>query len=189
MTIAETRATDETTTSSAQPPLAVAKPAFVAAFLALLLVAAGVLGVRDAAVAVGWLRGDLLIPKGVNAIAEFGPQQWMVPAGVALAVLGVALAVLALFPRRPTAVPVEAATTVYVGHGDVARIASAVTLDVPGVLKATCTASSRTVVVRCRVTGHADDVRVLVTAAVADALEPLRHTPRIVVRVRKEELS
>lgn len=189
MTITEPRPTDVVTTPAARPPLAVAKAAFLAAFLAMVLIAIGVLGVRDAAVAAGWLRGELLIPKGFDAIAEFGPQSWMVPAGVALAVLGVALAVLALLPRRPTAVPVEAATAVYIGHGDVARVASAVALDVPGVLAATSTASSRRVVVRCQATGTGDEVRDLVAAAVADALEPLRHTPRVAVRIRRKDLS
>lgn len=189
MTITESRPTDAVTTPRARAPLGAAKSAFVAAFLALVLIAIGALGVRDAAVAAGWLRGEPLIPKAFDAISEFGPQPWMVPAGVALALSGIVLAVVSLLPRRPTAVAVQAGTAVYVGHGDVARVASAAALDVPGVLTATSTASARKVVVRCRATGHGDDVRALVNEAVSDALEPLRHTPRIAVRIRQEDRS
>lgn len=189
MTITQSRPIGAVTTPAARAPLGAAKSAFVAAVLALVLIAIGALGIRDAAVAAGWLRGDLLLPNAFDGISEIGPQPWMVPAGLAVAVLGIVLAVVALLPRRPVAVALDADTAVYVGHGDVARVASAAALDVPGVLSATSTASSRRVVVRCRATGSGDDVRALVADAVGDALAPLRHTPRIAVRVRQEDRS
>lgn len=174
---------------AAQVPLAAARSSYIAAFMALMVVALGVLGVRDAVVAAGWLQGNPWIPKGFETIVVLAPQQWLLPAGVAVGLLGVALVVTALLPRRATAVAVDADSAVYVRHRDVARAATAAALDVPGVLAASTSASARRVAVRCRVTGDADEARALIADAVEGALQPLHRSPRIGVRIRRERSS
>lgn len=173
----------------APPPLGAAKAGYVAAILALALTGIGVVGVRDAAVHVGWLAGTPWLAGLLNDVGEVAPQTWMTPAGVGVAVLGLALVVVACLPRRSTAVAVSADSAVYLRIGDVGRVASAAAADVPGVLSATSSASSRRVTVRCRVTDDGDGVRALVTDAVGAALQPLQHIPRITVRVTQERDS
>lgn len=197
MTITDTRAPGgdsrradaPRTPRPAPPPLGAAQAGYVAVILALALAGVGAVGLRDAAVHVGWLSGTPWIAGLLNDVIEVSPHTWMTPVGVAVAVLGLALVVVACLPRRSTAVAVSADSAVYLRIGDVGRIASAAAAGVPGVLSATSTASSRRVTVRCRVTGDRDGVRALVADAVGAALQPLQHIPRITVRVTQEKDS
>lgn len=197
MTITETPpdvAVPATTPRPAAVPVGAAGASYVAAFLALLVVAVGALAVRDAAVAAGWLGGIRWIPivgdVGGDAVHGLVPAGWMLPAGVAVAAVGIALVVTALAPRRKTATALVADTTVYLARSDVARVASAAAQQVPGVVAATTKASQRKVTVRCHSTGAADqEFRQSVVDAVKTELDLLRRTPRVVVRIHTKEQS
>lgn len=171
----------------AAAPVASAAAARVGAALALGLVALGVVGVRDAAIAAGWIGGTPWVPAAADAVDGLTPSGWMPAAAVFAAVLGVALLGVAVAPRRRVAVPVTAASAVFLRRADVATIAATVARDVPGVLDARATASSRRLVVRCTVTTGDAGLRQRIEAAVATELAALHRVPAITVRARTAE--
>ena len=168
----------------APAPVAVAGASKVGAVLAVGVVALGALGVRDAATAAGWLTGRPWIPVAADAVDGLRPASWTVPAGIAVAVFGFVLVLVALLPRRRTAAALKADTAVYVRRRDVAAIAAAAAREVPGVLSAKAKASPRRVRVRCAVTTA--DVRPTITKAVETELVVLERIPRTIVRTRME---
>jgi hypothetical protein len=112
-------------------------------------------------------------------------EWWMVPAGVALALVGLWLLVTALRPRSRKTVPATASTGVFLHTRDIARLASDAAGEVDGVLSAASTASRRAVTVTVRSTttaGIADGV----TDAVAHRLSALQTPLRVKVRVRPQ---
>ena len=145
------------------------------------------MALRDAALALGWIRGGPWLPPALRAIAELRPAWWLTPAGAALAVLGVALCVVACAPRRRTACPLTAATAVYLRGADVAIVAATAARDVPGLLNCRAKSTRRAVTLRCRITGGqlGDDIR----AAVSEQLQRLDPAPRVAVRLRTEQPS
>lgn len=173
----------------AAAPLAAAAASYVGVVLAVLLGALGVVCLRDVAIKATLLDGTPWIPLAIKAFDGLRPSPVILVIGVVIGIMGLALCVLALLPRRATAVPVHnvAGGAVYVPLRDVARIASAAAQTVSGVAQATSSASRRTVSVRCT-TSRADrgELSRLVTEAVRDELQPLVHQPRIVVRIRQE---
>lgn len=187
MTAADTQPMATPVPRPAPAPRASAGASRIAVGCAIAIVAVGGVALRDAALALGWIRGGPWLPPALRAIAELRPAWWLTPAGAALAVVGVALCVVACAPRRRTARPLTAATAVYVRRADVVTVAAAAARDVPGVLNCRATASRRAVTVRCRITGGqlGDDVR----AAVSEQLGRLDPAPRVVVRLRTEQPS
>lgn len=174
----------------APAPRAAAGASFVAVPAALALGAVGVVAVRDTAVAAGWLSGQSWVSRAIIAIDGWTPAAWLQPLGIVAAFLGIGLMIVAVKPRRITAEPIGTDTGAFIGLGDIAKVATAAAGDIAGVLDARSSATRRKVVVRCTVTGDtAGEIERLVADAVGAALEPLRHTPRIVVRTRKETRS
>jgi hypothetical protein len=157
--------------------------------LALVLAAVGCVGIRDALIGIGWISGEPWTPPAVDALNGLTPAGWMLAPGVVLGLSGIALVVLAVLPRRRTAVPLSAGTAVYLERGDISKVADAAACDVPGVLDARTTASRRQVVVRCRVTGQTPELRRAVTEAVTQELAALQTPPKVVVRTRTESSS
>ena len=165
---------------AAKPPVGVGPVPFVGAVLALVLVAVGVAGIRDALVAIGAVEGEPWIDSVVDTVDGWQPQFWLVPAGIALVLLGVWLILVALRPRSRTGVAVRAATGVFLRTGDVERLVARAASDVDGVLSARSSASHRKVEVQVAVTGGSatgDRVR----AAVQDVLQPLENAPTVQV--------
>ena len=173
----------------APAPVAAAAASRAAVVLALLLAAAGGVGIRDALVGAGWIGGAQWTPPVIDALDGLTPNAWLSAVGVIAGLLGIALLVLAVLPRRRTAVPLSVATVVYLHHADIRKLANAAALDVPGVLDARTAVSRRKAVVRCRVTGQEGEVRDAVTDAVSRELSDLQEPPRVVVRIRTESTS
>ena len=167
--------------AAAKPPVGVGPVPFVGAVLALVLVAVGVAGIRDALVAIGAVEGEPWIDSVVDTVDGWQPQFWLVPAGIALVLLGVWLVLVALRPRSRTGVAVRAATGVFLRTGDVERLAARAASDVDGVLSARSSASHRKVEVRVAVTGGANTAD-RVRTAVQDALQPLESIPTVQVK-------
>lgn len=168
----------------------VATPAVLpaAVLLALLLLAGGQAGVRDDLAAAGALRGSSWTATAARHIDGATPQVWMVPAGVALVLVGLWWLVLTVKPRRRTELEMESGTSVWLRPADVARLATATAEDVPGVVQARSTASRRVVTVTAQTTAHdTTQVRQQVTEAVTARLAGLRRTPRITVRAHSME--
>jgi len=167
--------------TAAKPPVGVGPVPFIGAVLALVLVALGVAGIRDALVALGAIEGEPWIDSVVDTMDGWQPQFWLVPAGIALVLLGLWLLLAAFRPRSRTGVAVRAETGVFLRTGDVERLAARAAGDVDGVLSARSNASRRKVEVRVAVTGGSatgDRVR----TAVQDALQPLEHAPTVQVK-------
>ncbi len=171
--------------ATAPPPLASAPAQWIGAACAILLIAAGAVGIRDGIAATGWIHGRSWTRAAIDWFDGQSPHGWMVPVGAILAVTGLALILAALKPRRRTAIPVQARTSVYLDVADTAKLATAAARAVPGVTHASARATRRTVTVTARTTGP-DVTREAITDSVRAALAPLARTPRIAVRTRVE---
>ncbi|UXA21345.1 DUF6286 domain-containing protein [Mycobacterium sp. SMC-4] len=171
--------------ASAPPPLAPAAAHYVGVISALLLIALGAVGIRDGIAAAGWITGPSWTRAAIDWFDGQSAHGWMVPVGALLAVLGLLLIGTALTPRRRTAIPVQAETSVYLDVSDTAKLAAAAARVVPGVTKATASATRRAVKVSARTTGP-DVTQDAITGAVRTALAPLSSPPRITVRTRVE---
>lgn len=167
--------------AAAKPPVGVGPVPFVGAVLALVLVAVGVAGIRDALVGIGAVEGEPWIDSVVDTVDGWQPQFWLVPAGIALVLLGGWLILVALRPRSRTGVAVRAATGVFLRTGDVERLAAWAASDVDGVLSARSSATRRKIEVRVAVTGGANTAD-RVRTAVQDALQPLESIPTVQVK-------
>ncbi|NAZ87476.1 DUF6286 domain-containing protein [Kineococcus indalonis] len=183
-----TGASTGTSLSAVRPPMPPAAQAtgsgrigVVGPLLAVLLLALGLLLGREALVAAGALGGSAWLPAAAGGLDGLSAAWWLVPAGLAVALLGLWLVVSALRPRSRRTVPLAAGTGVFVHVRDLARLASGAAREVDGVLSASSSATRRAVTVTVHGTG---DVREQVSAAVTGALAPLRTPPRVSVRVR-----
>ncbi|MEJ5946631.1 DUF6286 domain-containing protein [Pseudokineococcus basanitobsidens] len=154
----------------------------VGALLALLALALGVVLVRDALVVLGALGGEAWLAQLVDVVAGTAPATWLVPVGVAVALVGVSLLSVALGRRTRTEVRLASRTAVTTEPRDVARLSSSVARDVDGVLGARTSAGRRSVVVRVSTTGD-PAVPDAVQRAVAERLGVLQRTPSVRVRV------
>lgn len=152
--------------------------------LAVLLLALGLLLLRDALVSAGALSGAAWLPAAAEALRGFAPATWLVPVGVALALVALWLIVTALRPRSRKTLPLTSSSGTYLHTRDVARLASGAARDVDGVLDATTSASRSTV--KVSVTTTSGDLKGAVTSAVTEALRPLQKAPRVVVRTRTD---
>lgn len=166
-------------------PRAPAPAAYLGAALSLSVAALGVIGIRDGIVAAGWVGGSMWTANAVNWIDGLSFAPWMIPAGVIALLLGVVLVIMALAPRRTTAVPVAGQTSVVISHRDIARIAQSAARTVPGVIDANADSTRRTVTVRARTLGQGDStITSVVSQAVSASLAALATQPKIVVRIR-----
>lgn len=168
-----------------QAPVAVATARRIAVVLALLLLVAGVVALRDAGVVLGWVAGTPWVGTAITALDGLGSQWWMVPAGAGALIMGAWLVVLALRPRRKTVVAVDAAGSVWMRPRDVARLASYAACSVPGVEVLNSAATRRKVTLYVGLTGVESDVAAkgAIAAAVGSATEILIPTPRIAVHI------
>lgn len=171
--------------ASAPPPLAPAAAHYVGVISALLLIVLGAVGIRDGIAAAGWITGSSWTRAAIDWFDGQSAHGWMVPVGALLAVLGLLFIGTALSPRRRTAIPVQAKTSVYLDVSDTAKLAAAAARVVPGVTKANASATRRAVKVSARTTGP-DVTKDTIAGAVRAALAPLASPPRISVRTRVE---
>ncbi|NLE80491.1 MAG: hypothetical protein GX610_13065 [Rhodococcus sp.] len=168
-----------------KPPVAAPAAGLVGAILSLCLVAAGIVGIRDAMVAADWIDGQMWTKTAAEWIDGLTFDHWMIPVGIGLVLLGLWWLIAALKPRRKTAIPVKARTSVWITPSDVARISSVATETVPGVLSTRTTASRKKVSVTSQVTGaDAAAIKIGIAESVRDALSGLESPPKISVRTK-----
>lgn len=161
--------------------------------LAVLVVALGVLCVREALVADGRIDGTPWLVPAVDQLDGLAPSVAVAALGVAVTLLGLWLVLQAFGRRRRTRLPVSTAggvaapSGVTIGVVDAARLARVAALDVDDVLAARATATRRTVTVTVTVPPGAQ-VGGPVQAAVAHQLAPLSAPPsvKVVSRVSDE---
>lgn len=140
--------------------------------LAVLLVALGVLVVREALVAAGRVDGEPWLAPAVDGADGTAPSVLVTVVGAVVALLGLWLVVVALGRRVRTRLDVTSATGTTLGISDAARLAASAADEVDRVLSARATATRRSVTVTVT-TLEGDDVTEAVRAAVAERLAPL----------------
>ncbi|MEO9323188.1 hypothetical protein ABFT23_06825 [Nocardioides sp. C4-1] len=164
-----------------------ARPAVVALALlvALLLLAAGGVLLRDLAVSQGWLDGRAWVPAVVDAVGDVRRSTGLAVAAAAVAVLGLLLLVAAAGRGRPTHAAVEAHTETWISPRAVAAVALEAADRAPGVLHAAVTGAGRRRVV-LEVTGSSSaSTRSVVDAAQEAASRAVASVPRVTVVVRE----
>ena len=159
----------------------------LAGVLWVLLLAAAVAGIHDLLVHLGAVPGTSWTAAVLSALDDQQRQAWFVPAGIAVAVVGVLVVLGALRPRRRTHRQAVDDPTLWLRPVDLARTASAAALGTADV--ATASSTVRKQKVRTRVVSHPNaDTEVVhdaVTASVSAALDPLIGTAKVVVKVRR----
>jgi len=151
----------------------------------LLLLGAGVVGVRDGAVGAGWLHGAYWTRSVAQHIDGLTAQVWMIPVGVVLALVGLWWVLAALKPRRRTALALQARSAVWIRPRDLAHLLAATAEGVPGVTHTSASANPRRVSVTVDTTStDTTTVRAEVTDAVTTRMETLASTPRVRVTAR-----
>lgn len=183
---ADTTPSDRTPTqprslAPAKEPVGLGPVPVVGIVLSVVLLALGVVAVRDALLAAGALEGTPWVAGAIDAVDGWTPQVWIAVVGGVLVLLGLWLVVAALRPRPRTSLALRAETGVYLGRRDVDRVAANAASEVDGVLEAHATSSRRKIDVKVSVTGGSSTIE-RVTAAVEHALEPLEHAPKVRIR-------
>lgn len=171
--------------ANAKPPIAAAAVAPLGALFALLLLAAGVVGVRDGLAAAGALGGTPWIASAIKHVNGLTPRTWMLFAGIAAVLVGLWWVVVALKPRRRTAVQLRAGTSVWMRPADLARVATAAAEDVPAVESVSSSAKRTSVTLKVRTLARdSSEIRGQVEEVVAARLQSVAKMPRVKVRVR-----
>lgn len=140
--------------------------------LAVLLVALGVLVVREALVAAGRVDGEPWLAPVVDSVDGLVPSVLVTVVGIVVALLGLWLVGVALGRRVRTRLDVTSSTGTTIGLNDAARLAASAADEVDRVLSARAAATRRTVTVTVT-TLEGDDVVAAVRAAVTERLAPL----------------
>jgi hypothetical protein len=171
--------------TAGRTPTATPAAAPWAVLLALVVLALGVVGIRDALIAAGAFGGSSWTKNTANAIDGLTAHTWMIPAGIGLAVLGLWWLLAALKPRRRTEISLSGTPGAWMRPGDLARLVQPTVENVEGVVSASTSATRRTVTVKATTTARdSAEVRTAVTDAVGDRLSALRRAPRVKVKAR-----
>ncbi len=175
---------DAETLDAAKVPVASGILPLLGVIWALALIGLGVALVREVLVHANAVSGSLWVAKTVTYLNDRPPMDWMVPAGVAAALLGLVLVVLALRPRARKELAVSARTGVFLTTASIRRLAESAAADVDGV-DTTSVSASRSKVVIDVTTLSADtaDTKSRIELAVTTALASLTTQPTIKVKV------
>lgn len=176
----EERMTPAVDAPSGAPPAAATGVA-----IALVVLALGVIAVRDALVPLGWVPGPSWLEPVAGVLADgVGKDAWVPVVAVLVALLGLWLVRRALGRRPRTAVSLGDGTNAWLEPRDVARVADLAASDVDGVVTVRSRAARRSVALRVTVVDTAaDGAKGAVQDAVRDALDGLDPTPRVSVKV------
>lgn len=175
----------ERTTPAVDAPSGAPPAAATGVAIALVVVALGVVAVRDALVALGWVPGPSWLEPVAGLVADgVGRDAWVLLVAVLVALLGAWLVRRALGRRPRTAVSLGDGTNAWLEPRDVARVADLAASDVDGVVTVRSRAARRSVALKVTVVDTAaEGARSAVQDAVRDALEGLDPAPRVSVKV------
>lgn len=171
--------------TAGRTPAATPAAAPWALLLALAVIVLGAIGIRDALVAAGALRGTSWTKRAADTIDGLSPQTWMIPAGVALALLGLWWLLAALKPRKRTEIALSGDPGAWIRSGDLARLTQPTAENVDGVVSARVSAGRRTVTVKATTTAReATEIRAALADAVEDRLTAMQRAPKVKVNTR-----
>jgi hypothetical protein len=171
----------------AKRPVAAPAAAVVGVIAAVLVIAVGVVGIRETLVSTGSLAGGSWLEWLFGKAEVLKPADWMVPAGVAAVVLGLWTLAAGLKPRRGTHLAVGADTGVWIRRRDAARLAANSARTIDSVTTAAAKAKRRALRVTATATGDTARVHDDLTTAIAQRLHAVTPTPRVRTRVTVEE--
>lgn len=154
--------------------------------VALLLIALGVAGIYDALVQGDVIDGRKLVEPLLERLDGLEPQDWMLPAGIAVAVVGLLLVLAALWPRPRRSLAVSARTGVFATRGAVEELTVDSAAGHGSVLDASAKAKSRAVVVRV-VTDGEPGAPAEVRQGVTERLARLAQAPKVRVGARRKK--
>ncbi|WOC12287.1 DUF6286 domain-containing protein [Gordonia sp. MP11Mi] len=172
--------TDDTSSRNVFAPSGLPGAAILGALVGIaMLVLCGV-AVRDLVVKAGWTGGDPWLASAAHWSSESQWTSWMWAPAIACCVVGVALVVASLKPRRPTHLRLTDHDVLWTRRVDLARRCSAAAESVTGVDHATTVVTRRkaTCTVTARDSADRDRVREVVESVAGDA----ESQPRAVVR-------
>ncbi|WP_028049454.1 DUF6286 domain-containing protein [Cellulomonas sp. URHD0024] len=158
---------------------------WVGVVLSLLVVALGVVVIRDALVIGGQVEGETWLLPVIDDADGLEPSVASTAVGVVVALLGLWLVFVALARRVRTRVPLDV-PGVTIGIADLARMASSAASDVPYVLSAHSTARRKSVSVSVTAL-EGDDVDADVRAALQERLSRLATPVTVHVTTRHVE--
>jgi hypothetical protein len=180
----ETSAREETSARRGKPERRWGRLRILASLLSILIIVAGVVLVRDAAVALGFADGRMWVVEGLEWMdgATRGAD-WLWPAIVLGALLGLWFLIWALTAPQQNLIAVPGRQGLYVRTSGVEKLAESAADDVPGVDESSAQASTSRVTVRTRTTGSAR-TKADVTDTVRGALGPLadRYSVRVLTK-------
>lgn len=175
---------DAETLHAAKVPVASGVLPLLGVIWALGLIGLGVALIREVLVHANAVSGSLWVAKTVTYLNDRPPMDWMVPAGVAAALLGLVLVVLALRPRARKELAVSARTGVFLTTASIRRLAESAAADVDGVDTTSVSASrSKVVVDVTTLSADSADTKSRIELAVTAALASLTTQPTIKVKV------
>ncbi|MGI8578685.1 MAG: DUF6286 domain-containing protein [Nocardioidaceae bacterium] len=175
----------EATAVPGRTPVASPAAGPVGILIALVLIAVGVVGIRDALTAAGAFSGQLWTARAADTLDGLARADWMIPAGVVAILIGLWWLFAALKPRRRTGLQLGDSGLVWIRPRDVARVASTAAEDVDGITSAHSSASRRGVNVSVETTATtASEIERRVTETVAERLSAVDPSPKIKVNVR-----
>lgn len=179
------RPVEDRVTPTVDAPTGAPPAAATGVAIAVVLVALGVVAVRDALVSLGWVPGPSWLDPVAGVLADgVAKDAWVPVVAVLVALLGLWLVRRALGRRPRTAVSLGDGTNAWIEPRDVARLADLAASDVDGVVTVRSRAAKRSVRLRVTVVDTAAaGARAAVQDAVRDALEGLDPTPRVSVKV------
>jgi hypothetical protein len=174
------------TADPAKPPVAAPAATGVTLAVALALIGLGVVAVRDVLLWAGLITGAPWILNVLNYFDGLTPQTWMLPAGIAAALIGALMVASALRPRRRTHQPLRAPGA-WITTRDLIRLGRAAAQGITGVATTTAGGSARTVtVVVTPLAGYdVETVKQAAHVAVTDALAPMARPPRVRIRIKE----
>lgn len=158
--------------------------------LAVVLALIGVVGVHDALTRAGvWLHGPTWVGMVIEHTNGTGSSLWMSVAGIALALLGLWLLILALKPRRRHGLQLQAASTIWLDYKAIASMATATATGTDGIAEARSSVGRRRVTVDAVMAPDATDdpgeLSRRIQRAVTDRLAPLVRPPTARVHLRE----
>lgn len=175
---------DEAPLPRAKTPVAIGQAAGLGVLWSLLLIALGVVAVRDALVHADTLDGQPWTEQALGFFDARTAGDWLIPVAVLCLLVAGWLLVAALKPRPRSEARLQATTGVFLTKSSLRRLAASAAGDVDGV----DTADARVTLSRVRVSAtttpdQAEAVQIGVETAVTQRLSALVEPPRVDVRV------
>lgn len=172
-----------TTGPQARPPVAAPVAAIVGVLLALVVIALGLVAIREMLLGANAIAGPDWVASTASWVDGLRPAVWLVPVGVVAVLIGLCWVVAALKPRRRTEVKVSGAGGVWMRPLDISRAAHATADSVAGTTTALAKTGRRRVTVTVTAThAEAQSLHSQVAEAVTERLAPLERTLSVKVK-------